>query len=214
MFLLSAGQLNQGVLKNGCVMRLILGLSGIRWDGSGLQWVTRDDRMVTASCENFIHLVVEPSDFHNEALMTVSYGPSRNAASAGTRTCDFPFGQVSLQIISVNSHIIKGGVVYLEGAHHDIRTIFPPCAKKSGFVEDDGPIFPLSAPVGAGDVIGQCGLIDLQRVESSPLKFRTILIFRDERIMCKGVLGYPVPIVKNFPKMKIKNLAVGIPGTL
>ena len=170
--------------------------------------------MVSSSCENFIHLVVEPSEFHNEALMTVSYGPSRNAATnagTGTRTCDFPFGQVSLQIISVNAPIIKGGVVYLEGAHHDIRTIFPPCPRKSGFVEDDGPIFPLQAPVGAGDVIGQCGLIDLQRVESGPLKFRTILIFGEQRIMCKGVLAYPVPIVKNFPKMKIKNLTVGNP---
>jgi len=143
--------------------------------------------------------------------MTVSHAPARNRTPAtGDRDCNFPFGEVSLQIISVNAPIIKGGIVYLEGAHHDVRTIFPPCPKKSGFLEDDGPVFPLHAPVAVSDVIGRCGLIDLQRVESGPLKFRTILTFRSQRIMCKGLLAFPVPIVKNFPKMKIKNFAVGL----
>ena len=74
------------------------------------------------SCENFIHLQVEPSVFHNEALMTVSHAPARNRKpSISDQDCNFPFGEVSLQIISVNVPIIKGGIVYLEGAHHDVR---------------------------------------------------------------------------------------------
>jgi hypothetical protein len=186
-------------------------ISGICWDGASLYWVTRDEGMVTSACENFIHLQVEPAQFSNEALLTVYYAQSQNRNSSnGERTCNFPFGEVSLQIISVNAPIIKGGIVFLEGAHHDVRTVFPPCAKKTGFVEDDGPVFILPKPVGPPDLIGTCGLIDLQRVESGPLKFRTVLTYKNNRIACKGVLAFPVPIVKNFPKMKIKNLPIGI----
>jgi hypothetical protein len=34
--------------------------------------------------------------------------------------------------------------------------------------------------VAANDVIGRCGIIDLQSVESGPLKFRVVLLFRNE----------------------------------
>ena len=180
---------------------------GICWDKSNLFWVTRDDKMIPSSCENFILLQVHPSQFNNEATLTVYYAPSRFRDLSDIRTnCNFPYGQVSLQIISVNASVIKGGTIYLEGAHHDVRTVFPPCSKKSGFVESDGPIFPLNTPTDHTELIGRCGLIDLQRVESGPLKFRTVLIYNKTRIPCPGVLAFPVPIVKNFPKMKIKNL--------
>lgn len=121
-----------------------------------MHWVTNDDATIPAICENFIQFRVEPAQFNNEALLHVNYAQpttNLNNLSDEDKPCDFPYGDVSLQIISVNARIIKGGTVYLEGAHHDVKTFFPPCSKKSGFVESDGPVFPLKAPVGQKDLV-------------------------------------------------------------
>jgi hypothetical protein len=107
------------------------------------------------------------------------------------------------------------------------RTEFPPCQKKSSFHPNDGPTFQLDKPKDS-ELVGYCKLTNLQTVDPGDhlchinicsklkvpvgkqsflgtVRLKTILRFGQDSILCKGVMSFPAPIVKNFPKLKIKN---------
>lgn len=179
---------------------------GIRWDGTNLAWITRDESMNPLRCEVIIQFRVTPSQFDNEAEMSICYNKGRESQGSPSH-CSFPYGNVSVQIIPGNVHMTYGGVVLVEGVHHDLKAAFQPCKKRTGYTHEDGPLFQLQKP-GEGEVIGRCGLLHLQSVDSDSVKLKVVLNYNDESIPCRGIMAFPVPIVKNFPKLKIRNVYI------
>jgi len=106
------------------------------------------------------------------------------------------------------------------------KTEYQPCPKKSSFATCDGPVFLLSQPKDT-ELIGYCKLTHLQTVELGKnsaakmtfslswqrsfldligsVRLKTVLRCGEESILCKGIMSFPAPIVKSFPKLKINN---------
>lgn len=77
--------------------------------------------------------------------------------------------QVSLQIVSTNSHLVIGGPINTLCQ----RSEFQPCQKKSAYHPFDGPMFQLAKPKDS-ELVGYCKLTHLQTVDPGDLSSRRV----------------------------------------
>ena len=148
-----------------------------------------------------VQVVVKPhSAFHNEAQLSVIFA-SRNSfkpmESMGPVTA-------KIQIVPCNHFLLVSDQV-----EEEVR--YGPCDKKAKdqFNPSDGPVFTINDYFGHSDtLIGRASLRDLQAAKSN-LRFRAVLYWNCLNGTTKGIMEFPLPIINNYPGLKMQNILVG-----
>ncbi len=181
---------------------------GLSWDfgKSKPTWITGK----LQNPEVVVSFILRPNEFLNEAELSLSVKLGALSSSPSWMEA------AMIQLIPANVEVVKKDRVAFAdvgaasaASSSEVESRYGMCSKKKDFNNDDGPIFKIDQPIvksSASSAIGRCTLINLQNLTDS-IVFRAVFVHnKNVRIGCKGTLEYRVPIIENFPKMKLRNI--------
>uniref|UniRef100_A0A0K2U487 Mucosaassociated lymphoid tissue lymphoma translocation protein 1like [Haplochromis burtoni] n=1 Tax=Lepeophtheirus salmonis TaxID=72036 RepID=A0A0K2U487_LEPSM len=178
--------------------KYVIGLSYNK-ENKTFVWITGASNTNALNVLSYIvKITVRESNFTNEAILKLHINKTSPKIDNICKNFELQLSSPNVELISTTKN---------QNSHAPITVLFEPCRSKN-VQRRDGPIFPLMDE--RDDILfDEIKLVNLQKVEGNA-KLRLNLRTENDSVIVpiKGVLEIPLPILHNFPCLKLNSKSV------